>query len=502
MELVITNFISSKEIWLIELDASVSLESRKILDKNFDKLPMHGMGRDYSSTWWKALAALLFSSGYLKELVQDVYRCVSVSPSGMQFLSNADTGRQESLVLALNSEMIDEETSGNSLTKVEGNLQNLVALGREGLSEAEEKLYHMLLDVRKSLAENFGTVPYAICGDQTIKSIAKIRPSNRARLVNIEGVNQHLVTNCGNSFLQSISHLSQELNLTLDGEAIAQPAITKAGPTSQRKLTPAKFDAWRLWEKDLLSFQDIAALPRKSGSIKEQTIISYVLEAALEGHELNWARFCKEIGLTLDTVQQICFAVTKVGSRERLKPIKEELPETVSYEQIRAYLTMEDLNVCKEEIFDAKFCTSDNVPIEVFGSLSCDHEGVSGKACYAADKAKSCSQEIMCPPSPLTPCGGENGSASRMKQPRSYGSSIENSSIKKLHKCSETEEHNDQSEASESAILEFVANQDGVSLSTITEHFKGSRRELIIQILDHLEGEFLIFKRNDIYRSI
>lgn len=31
---------------------------------------------------------------------------------------------------------------------------------------------------------------YAICGDQTIKSIAKIRPSNRARLANIDGVNQ------------------------------------------------------------------------------------------------------------------------------------------------------------------------------------------------------------------------------------------------------------------------------------------------------------------------
>lgn len=79
-----------------------------------------------------------------------------------------------------------------------------------------------------------------------------------------------------------------------------------------------------------LSFLSFQAIPRKSGSIKEQTIISYVLEAAVEGHELNWARFSKEIGLTLDTVQQIRFALTKVGSRERLKPIKEELPETVS----------------------------------------------------------------------------------------------------------------------------------------------------------------------------
>ncbi|KAH7677615.1 DNA helicase protein [Dioscorea alata] len=240
------------------IDVLRGSRSRKILDNNFDKLSMHGMGRDYSSNWWKALAALMFSNGYLKEIVQDVYRCVSVSPSGMQFLSNADTGCQESLVLALNSEMIDEETSGNSLTKVEGNLQNLVALGREGLSESEEKLYHMLLDLRKRLAENFGTVPYAICGDQTIKSIAKIRPSNRARLANIDGVNQHLVTKCGDSFLQSISHLTQELNLSLDGESVAQPAITRVSPISQRKLTPAKFDAWRLWEKDLLSFQDIA----------------------------------------------------------------------------------------------------------------------------------------------------------------------------------------------------------------------------------------------------
>jgi len=34
---------------------------------------------------------------------------------------------------------------------------------------------------------------YAICGDQTIRNFAKMRPSTGARLANIDGVNQVLL---------------------------------------------------------------------------------------------------------------------------------------------------------------------------------------------------------------------------------------------------------------------------------------------------------------------
>lgn len=68
-----------------------------------------------------------------------------------------------------------------------------------------------------------------------------------------------------------------------------------------------------------------------TSGVKEQTVISYILEAARDGYEMNWARFCNEIGLTIETASQIRSAITKVGSRDRLKPIKEELPETVSF---------------------------------------------------------------------------------------------------------------------------------------------------------------------------
>jgi len=78
-------------------------------------------------------------------------------------------------------------------------------------------------------------------------------------------------------------------------------------------------------------FQSSGAVP-----VKEQTVISYILEAAQDGHEINWARFCSEIGLTIEIALQIRSAITKIGSRDRLKPIKEGLPETVSFYFIKS----------------------------------------------------------------------------------------------------------------------------------------------------------------------
>lgn len=41
-----------------------------------------------------------------------------------------------------------------------------------------------------------------------------------------------------------------------------------------------------------------------------------------------------------------------------------------------------------------------------------------------------------------------------------------------------------------------------VSLSDILEHFKGSNRESVIDLLSTLESDFMIFKKNDLYRLL
>ena len=71
--------------------------------------------------------------------------------------------------------------------------------------------------------------------------------------------------------------------------------------------------------------------PGRSAPIKVQTVLGYVLDAAREGCVVDWARLFKELGLTQEIVASIQAAILKVGSKDKLKPIKEELPEEVNF---------------------------------------------------------------------------------------------------------------------------------------------------------------------------
>jgi ATP-dependent DNA helicase RecQ len=62
----------------------------------------------------------------------------------------------------------------------------------------------------------------------------------------------------------------------------------------------------------------------------EQTVSSYLLDAAQEGCPIDWTRYCDEVGLTREIFSVIQGAILKVGATEKLKTIKNELPEAVS----------------------------------------------------------------------------------------------------------------------------------------------------------------------------
>lgn len=56
-----------------------------------------------------------------------------------------------------------------------------------------------------------------------------------------------------------------------------------------------------------------------------------MLGAAQEGFAIDWTRLCDEVGLTREMFSDIEAAITKVGSRDKLKPVKIESPEYVSF---------------------------------------------------------------------------------------------------------------------------------------------------------------------------
>ncbi|KHN18629.1 uncharacterized protein LOC114396797 [Glycine soja] len=498
---------SCRGIWGLNMPIDVLRGSRakKILDVQFDKLPLHGLGKNYPANWWKALGHQLISQGYLKEIVSDRYRTISVSSKGEQFLASSRPDYQPPLVLTLTAEMLGEEDNGNTQEA----FKTLSTSESEGFSEAEGQLYQMLLEERLKLARSVGTAPYAICGDQTIKKIALTRPSTKARLANIDGVNQHLVTEYGDDFLQVIQKLSQVLNLSLDGEARVATASLQTNEVRKvslvtnksNKLTPAKFEAWKKWHEDGCSIHEIANFPGRSAPIKEQSVAEYLLEAAQEGLPFDWARFSEMIGLTQGIISEIQGAISKVGSTDKLKPIKNELPEEISYQHIKTYLTMRNCGISLEAIQSGSNQTGkDDEPAHNASNLSdptletCHVE----RYCEDGISAKSSLEkwDLEIDEVPILPVNGSEV----QKLPLVCEGEFTN----KRQKVSETKEVNSTKlKATESSVVEWLKNLDeGATLSDVLEHFNGSSKDSVVELLNCLQSDFSIYSKGGTYKIL
>ncbi|XP_057789662.1 uncharacterized protein LOC131006526 isoform X2 [Salvia miltiorrhiza] len=455
--------------WGLNLPVDVlrGSRSKKILDAQFDKIPFHGLGKDISANWWKALSSQLISQDYLVETFKDIYKTVRVGPKGIQFLNSCNPDYQPPLYITLTPELAGDDAvrvaTGNGI------VDNL-GQDSDGLSQVEDKLYKMLLEERMKLAKAHGTAPYALCGDQTLRRITLMRPSTRARLANIDGVNQHFLNTYGDRLLQIIRQLSQELSLHLDGEPRAESPMPSKAATIHRKksLTPAKFDAWKMWQEDGLTPQKIANHPSRAAPIKEDTVLVYIIEAGREGCPIDWARLCLEVGLTQEIFNNIQEAVSKVGTN--LKPIKNELPEEVTYNQIKVCLVMQEMGISAEVIASnhQQSCKVDNSKKEM--------SELSGRSSLPSQTDSVENQTKV-------DSAVNNNSAGKFEDADNLTCS------RKRQKLEEPEAVQSVAmEATEDSLLDWLKNfKDGVLLSDILEHFHGSREESVIDLLNGLE---------------
>ncbi|RYQ88898.1 hypothetical protein Ahy_B09g095816 isoform D [Arachis hypogaea] len=253
---------------------------------------------------------------------------------------------------------------------------------------------------RKFLLEHFGEqYPADRCGNCDNCTVSKKERdmSREAFLLMMTCSDyflQHLVTKYGDHFLRVIQQLSQGLNLSLDGEANllnneVRKLSTVSVKNSSKKLTPAKFEAWKMWHEDGLSIQMIANFPGRSAPIKEQTVAEYLLEAAQEGLPFDWSRFCEVIGLTQEIESEIQGAILKVGSKDKLKPIKDELPENVTYQHIKTYLTMQSCGVSKDDIQTQKDSESEIQQVETHCEANISDHSLMEKCDLEMDKVAS-----------------------------------------------------------------------------------------------------------------
>ena len=321
--------------------------STKIRSLGFDNLSTYGIMKDYSKDTIKNIISFLISEGYIVSN-GDKYPILSLS-----FSANDILFKNKSVFIKKKIEKIS--VSNNNKLKTMNNNSNIEDL------QYDENLFSLLKSVRMSIAKNLHIPPFIVCADISLKQMSTFFPLTVESLLQIHGIGTHKVEQYGEVFLNAISNYVIENNIDVSSKSIP------TAPSSVSPATNTDFDTIDHSTKNNI-YSDISSssishiLHSQTSIIKEKkedtNIVSYNLynsgksideianirkltKTTIENHLLK----CYENDLDIDLTRcvntqyenDIISAINKLGY-EKLRPLKDILPEEVSYFDIKYYV--------------------------------------------------------------------------------------------------------------------------------------------------------------------
>lgn len=185
---------------------------------------------------------------------------------------------------------------------------------------ADHGLFEELRQLRKELASMENVPPFIIFSDASLKDMAVKLPRTKEEFLEVKGVGMQKFERFGDAFLQVISQYVQA-----HPELETNTMVTKE--TVKRATKPSHLESYRLYQEGK-SIKEIGTLRGLSAI----SIENHLLKCAEEHLDINWDEIFleKDFNLVLETAKQL--------DSEKLKPLKEALPEHISYFMIKAIL--------------------------------------------------------------------------------------------------------------------------------------------------------------------
>lgn len=184
-----------------------------------------------------------------------------------------------------------------------------------------EDLFERLRRLRLAVAQREKLPPYMIFADSTLREMAQSQPMDSKDLIHVNGVGERKLEKYGEEFLQEIHRFVEERGGTEEQGGRVPAAESGDEKTASHLITLKQYLAGN-------SLEEIA----RNRKLSVITLQRHLERCATEGYDVPWDDFIPEgqEALVLEAVRQV--------GAERLKPIKEALPEEVGYFTIRAVL--------------------------------------------------------------------------------------------------------------------------------------------------------------------
>ncbi len=261
-------------------------KNKKVVELGFDKLSTYGIMKQYSEKEIKNIINVLIAEGYMG-LTESEYPVVRLTEKALAVLKG------------------NEQVFKKMQRKVQK-------------KQTDNSLFNILKEVRKSISEREKVPPYIIFPDVTLREMSEYLPQNEYALLQIKGVGESKLKRYGEEFLDAIRKYIEDNKIEISSE---NKTVTEKDPSHI-----VTFNMY----KEGKSLEEIC----KERDLKILTVQEHIMKASLEGLDVDLNDFIPE-----EHKEQIYNVIKRVGA-EKLKTIKEELPEDVSYMSIKAVLCM------------------------------------------------------------------------------------------------------------------------------------------------------------------
>ncbi|OFY92460.1 MAG: ATP-dependent DNA helicase RecQ [Bacteroidetes bacterium RIFCSPLOWO2_12_FULL_31_6] len=177
-----------------------------------DAHEMFGKGEDENKDekYWEAVIRQCIIEGLIIKEIEN-YGILKVSKKGKNFIKNPTSIQ---LVKALDYSDVDDGD---------------IVVPQKGGGAADEVLYAILKDIRKSIAKEKGLPPYVIFQDPSLEDMATRYPITMEELTNITGVGQGKAEKFGEEFIETIERYVEENEIERPLDMVVKSVVNKSG---------------------------------------------------------------------------------------------------------------------------------------------------------------------------------------------------------------------------------------------------------------------------------
>ena len=264
----------------------------------FDKLSTFGIMSEYSKNTIKDLIYFLITEGYI-ETFGDKYPVLRLTPSASKVLFE-----------------------GEKVT-IKRKIEKSIEVQIDEVYDA--KLFEILKALRKRISEETHVPPFIVFSDTSLKQMATYFPTSEDQMLKISGVGDSKFDKYGNRFLETIIPYVSENNITPKEIPIETPK-KKSSVESSPKVNTAEI-SYNLFKQG----KSIKEIAEERGFVTT-TIETHLLKYFENGENIDLSKYIHS-----NYEQDIYNAIDTYGA-EKLRVLKDALPEGVSYFDIKYFL--------------------------------------------------------------------------------------------------------------------------------------------------------------------